>query len=90
MLACLALPLSGCAGTLSRNSAPPPLAVDIGALKTCEQLMHQEPLAAAKPGDSADIGFLKADAATMNANDRLRVARKCVGDVRQRYGGKTK
>lgn len=80
--------LSGCAASLERNSAPAPLAVDLGALKICESVLVEAPLAAAKPGDLADVGFMKADAATLFANGNIRAGRHCVADVRAKYQGK--
>lgn len=79
--------LSGCAASLERNSAPAPLAVDLAALKTCASVLVEEPLARAKAGDVADVAFMKADAATINANGTIRTGRKCVGDVQRRYQG---
>lgn len=51
-------------------------------------MLTEAPLAKAKPGDLADVAFMKGDAATLFANGNIRAGRHCVADVRAKYQGK--
>lgn len=77
--------LCGCAANPDKRAAPAAIAVNASALVTCEAILKTVPLADVKAGDDALGAFLKADAATITANDRIATGRRCVAEVRKRY-----
>jgi hypothetical protein len=87
VLVCSALMLCSCASG-SRNLAPP-LAVDLGALATCEQVLAPVALPAVTPNKTdANAAFVKDEAALMIAIDEIETGRGCVQRVRESYSGK--
>lgn len=79
--------LCGCAGG-NLKPAPAPLAVDLSALRTCEQLLVPPALPAITAQTDARVAFVRDEAALLTAIDELATGGACVKRVRESYSGK--
>src|SRR5271163_631804 len=85
-LVLLATTLCSCAGMPQPQlTAAPPLAVNLSALKTCEQILRAVALPPANAKTDARVAFVKDDAALITARREIEQGRRCVADVRRRY-----
>lgn len=81
--------LTACAPSLVAN-APPPLAVNLSALRTCERILHPVPLPTIKPTDDARDAFTKSYGTLEVASYEIDKGRGCVASVRHRYAAPKK